>query len=235
MCARYCHEKTDPSAIAQRFYAQLRLPKLFEAKARFNIAPTDRVPIVVVEDNERFVESAVFGYIPPHAAKPIPGFIGEGKRPLSTINARDDKIASSRLYAGAFKHRRCIVPARGFFEWTGPKRNRMPYFIRLMDGGLFGFAGVWSRWESKGGEEPVNSFAIITTDANALMAPIHNRMPVILKREDEATWLDPSMEDPTILTGLLVAYPADAMEAYRVSTFVNKPGNEGPECVQRVA
>jgi putative SOS response-associated peptidase YedK len=150
------------------------------------------------------------------------------------INARSESVATKPSFRKAFKVRRCLVVADGFFEWQktdGGKKQ--PHYIRLKPDRPFAFAGLWEHWGRDGQE--INSCAIITTDANELMTPIHNRMPVILAPADYDLWLDPAAQEVERLQPLMRPFPAGEMTAYPVSTIVNNPWNEAAECVERVA
>jgi putative SOS response-associated peptidase YedK len=162
----------------------------------------------------------------------IPYWAKDAKIGYSLINARADTVAEKPAYRSAFKRRRCLVAADGFYEWkaTGGK-VKQPYFISLKDKEPFGFAGLWEHWDNPEDGKTVESFSIITTEPNELMAPIHNRMPAILTPEDYAAWLDPE-EPPDHLKGLLRPYDPSQMEAYPVTTYVNRPVNQGPKCIE---
>ncbi len=151
------------------------------------------------------------------------------------INARAETLAEKPAFRSAYKYRRCIIFSNGFYEWQvqPSAKTKVPHFIHLKSGMPFAFAGLWERWGSADGSE-VRSAAIITTEPNELMSPIHNRMPVILSRLDLQQWLDPTPRFPVDLKSLLVPYPADEMEAYPVSTLVNSPGNDRPEILEKV-
>ena len=152
---------------------------------------------------------------------------------FSTINARAETITTSRVFRGPFKSRRCLVPASGFYEWQQTSQGKQPYCIRLKDGELFAFAGLYDVWHDAEANE-LYSYTIITTAPNGLVAPIHNRMPVILHRDNEDVWLDKNT-DSAHLRSLLVPYRADAMEAYTVSRSVKNPAHEGAELMQPAA
>jgi putative SOS response-associated peptidase YedK len=141
-------------------------------------------------------------------------------------------VAVKPAFRHAFRERRCLVPADGFYEWkkTGP-RSKQPYFIRVRGGRPFAFAGLWEHWEGKDGEL-LDSCTIITTDANNTLRPLHDRMPVILPPEAYAQWLDPRVEDPNALAPLLAPYPDDAMDFYAISPTVNNARNETPACIE---
>ena len=190
---------------------------------RFNIAPTQSIWTITNEHGTRRAEDMRWGLIPVWAKS--------ANQIRSSFNARDDKVASSGLWKRPLARTRCLIPASGFYEWTGPKGDRKPQLIRLKGGGLMGFAGLFDTWQNKETGETVRSCAIITTGANSLMEPIHDRMPVILDAEAETLWLDPVTDDPSRLTALLRPYPAEEMEAYSVSTIVNSTRGNSPEMI----
>jgi len=219
MCGRYSLVPTE--SIAARFdiqQAQLTL------SPRYNVAPSQSMPVVVRNSPNRLVEMQ-WGLIPSWSKEPRAQF--------STINARAETLTKSPVFRGPFKSRRCLVPASGFYEWRKTDQGKQPYCIQLKGGQLFAFAGLYDVWRDQEGNE-LSSYTVITTTPNDLVAPIHTRMPVILHQEDEDVWLDKE-SDPEQLLSLLVAYPADAMEAYPVSRAVNSPANESAELLQSVA
>jgi putative SOS response-associated peptidase YedK len=219
MCGRYSLVPTE--SIAARFdiqQAQLTLVP------RYNVTPSQSMPVVVRNSPNCLVEMQ-WGLIPSWSKEPRAQF--------STINARAETITKSPVFRGPFKSQRCLVPASGFYEWQKTAQGKQPYCIRLKDGELFAFAGLYDVWHDAAGNE-LSSYTVITTAPNDLVAPIHNRMPVILQQEDEDIWLDKETDSARLLA-LLVAYPADAMEAYPVSRAVNSPANEGAELLQSVA
>jgi putative SOS response-associated peptidase YedK len=220
MCGRYAFAKS-PRKLASRFNVP-QVPELPFDGHLYNIAPSQQMPIVRQRTNGREMVLARWGLIP-HWAK-------DAKIGNSLINARADTVAEKPAFRSAFKRRRCLIPADGFYEWkaTGTK-IKQPYFISLKDKEPFGFAGLWEQWDKSEDGKTVESFSIITTEPNELMAPIHNRMPVILGNQDYSTWLDPE-EVPDTLKGLLRPFDAQLMDAYPVSTFVNSPRNQGEQC-----
>jgi putative SOS response-associated peptidase YedK len=137
------------------------------------------------------------------------------------------------MFRQAMDRRRCLIPADGFYEWKGAKPPKQPFFIHRRDDDVFCFAGLWERWKPGPDVEPVDTFTILTTSPNSLMADIHNRMPVILEEKDYPLWLDRSVPGKGV-QDLLKPYPPELLEAYPVSTFVNSPKNEGPECSEPV-
>jgi len=218
MCARYTLRQA-PSDVARRFQAQ---PALFELSARYNIAPTQPV-LVVHEQGARMVEPMRWGLVPSWSRDPEIG--------ARLVNARAETIAEKPSFRTALKRRRCLIPADGFYEWTGSGKERNPMFIHRRDDALFAFAGLWEEWESPDGS-PLHTCTIITTTPNRLIAPIHDRMPVILPREHENTWLDSRQFVPNLLR-LLQPYAGNAFEAYPVSRHVNTAANEGSACIAR--
>ncbi len=186
----------------------------------FNIAPTNRVPVVAFENGRRVLRMMAWGLIPPWSDVP--------KMQSSTFNARAESIATSRLYRGPFASRRCLVPSTGFYEWSGPTKARVPHCIHKSTGDILSFAGVWDCWKSRDQSQTVESFSIVTTSANAFVSAIHDRMPAILDEHDETLWLDPATPIEACIA-LLKPYPADDLRSHRVSNAVNKAGVEGPE------
>jgi len=218
MCGRFT--LTQPaSVVAERFGVQFAL---FEFAPRYNIAPSQPVA-VVMQNGERRLEACQWGLVPFWAKEPEIG--------NRLINARAETLAEKPAFKYSLARRRCLIPADGFFEWRKEGNRRTPVYILRRDGGLFAFAGLWDEWQSPDGS-PLRTCTIITTEPNALIAPIHNRMPVILHPENEALWLDTSQREPTRLLSLLKPYPTEELEAYAVSTHVNNPNNDDPLCIQ---
>ena len=148
------------------------------------------------------------------------------------INARAETVPEKPSFRRAFRSRRCLILADGFYEWRKTYSGKQPYYMRMKDGSPFAFAGLWESW--KNGRE-IRSCAIITTEANELVGEVHNRMPVILHPEDYELWLDPDFGEKEPLADLLRPYPANEMEAYPVSRRVNSPSNDDPDCVRPVS
>lgn len=221
MCGRYT-QRAKLKQLAELF-------KLFDAIAdsivpRYNIAPSQDVLAIRETDSRELVELK-WGLVPSWAKDPKIG--------NRMINARGETVREKPSFRSAFKRRRCLVPADGFYEWkkTGAK-TKQPFFVHLKHDQPFAFAGLWEHWEGDG--EIIESCTIITTDANELMKPIHERMPVILPVEAYDEWLDPENQATEDLPRLLVPYPTDEMEAHRISTYVNSPRNQGLECIEEV-
>ena len=189
---------------------------------RYNIAPTQQV-LTYGAQGPNTAEYMRWGLIPVWK-KP------DQKLPLA-VNARAETVATGGMFRVPFRRQRCLVLADGFYEWKAEGTTKVPYRIGVKDWRPFGFAGLWDEWHDPDTGESKHSCTIITTSPNALMEPIHNRMPVILPRDAEAAWLD--LDNPTGegLADLLVPYPADEMEAYKVSTLVNSTKNAAPDVV----
>ena len=187
----------------------------------YNIAPTQLV-LAVTNDGQRRAELMRWGLVP-FWAKDI-------KIGYRMINAVGETAATKPAFRAAFKKRRCLILADGFFEWRKDGKEKIPTYIFLKSREPFAFAGLWETWKSPAGET-VTSCTILTTKPNEFMEPIHNRMPVILSGETEALWLDPMTEEPDLLQPLIQPAPAELMESRIVSSLVNSPKNNSPECV----
>jgi len=183
---------------------------------RYNGAPTQMLAVITGE-NPHKLSYHRWGLIPPWAKD-----ISIGSK---MINARAETITDKPSFRTPLFSKRCLVPADGFYEWQ-QDAGKQPYRIYVKDNPIFSMAGLWERWKSPEGSV-IESFNIITTEANSFMKPIHNRMPVILKPADEQAWL--TSKDSTEILSLLKPYPAEEMDSYAISKLVNSPGNEGPE------
>ena len=194
---------------------------------RYNIAPTQAAPVVRAADRgEKRVDPLRWGLIPSWADD---ASIGSG-----LINARSETVTQKPAFRGAYQGRRCVVPASGFYEWkavTAEKRKQPYYLLPSADDDLFLFAGLWERWVPKDGGQAVETFAILTTNANELMAAMHDRMPVILQPEDARLWLDVGA-GADALRSLLKPFPSELMRQYPVSTLVNSPKNDTAACIE---
>ena len=216
MCGRFVLATPVPT-IAQRFKAKQVFP--FDPGPRYNIAPTNDV-IMVKEEGVRQLIPCRWGLIPVWAKDPAIG--------SSMINARAETVADKPAFRHALKKQRCLVIADGFYEWRKEGGRKPPMYIRLASAEPFGFAGLYTVWASPTGDE-VCTCAIITTTANALLKPIHDRMPVIMPRVREDQWLDPSLQTREELLPLLEPYDGDAMEAWEVSPRMNRPAYDSPD------
>lgn len=221
MCGRYAIVLDDAGALQRRFSLE-ELPD--DPTPRFNVAPTQTLPVIVRNSPNR-VEMMRWGLIPSWAKDAAIG----GRM----INARAETVAEKPAFKRSLRARRCLVPASGFFEWKREGAAKTPHYIHLTNEPLFAFAGLYDTWRDPAGRE-VRSYTILTTGPNDLMAPIHDRMPVILDREDEDLWLDPDVVEPERLLPLLRPYPARRMAAYPVSRAVNSPLHDTPDVLERV-
>jgi len=202
------------------------LVETLDVGLRYNVAPTQQVVAVRrhPDAENRKLVLLRWGLIPHWADDPSIG--------NRMINARAETVAGKPAFRQAFKKRRCLVVADGFYEWKKTDGKKQPYYIRLKDDRPFGFAGLWERWSREG--EEIQSCTIITPEPNELMKTIHNRMPVIVQPNDHDRWLDPEFEDRKSLQQILRRYPADLLEAYPVNTLVNNPRNDAPGCTERL-
>jgi putative SOS response-associated peptidase YedK len=220
MCGRFTLA-ADPSELGDEFEG-VQFPQ--EIGPRYNIAPSQPV-LAIRNDGRQQADFLVWGLIPSWAKDPSIG--------SRLINARGETLAEKPAFRGSYKHKRCLIPADGFYEWKAGqgKKTKTPFVIRMKGGRPFAFAGLWDEWHAADGSQ-LYSCTIITTAPNDLMAPIHNRMPVILQRQDYGQWLDPAPRASATLNHLIRPFPDELLEAYRVSTLVNSPANDSPECVQ---
>ncbi|MDI9632581.1 MAG: SOS response-associated peptidase [Methanolinea sp.] len=191
---------------------------------RYNIAPSQQVPVIyTTHEGRRVIQQMTWGLVPSWTRDMT------GARPL--INARADTLHERPSFRGPLARHRCLVPATGFYEWEKSGTQKVPVYIRRKDGELFAFAGLYD--VLKGRVPPLWTFTIITTDPNPLVARFHDRMPAILRREDEARWIAPGPIRREELAEILSPYPEDVLEAYHVSRLVNDPLQEGPHLVRR--
>ncbi|OLD84075.1 MAG: hypothetical protein AUF64_02920 [Chloroflexi bacterium 13_1_20CM_54_36] len=211
MCGRYAIP--DPTDIPIRFKATR---SGYDLKPRYNAAPSEDLP-VVVNTGENHIELMRWGLVPFWAKDTNIGY--------KMINARAETLQIKPSFRKALSLQRCIVPAGCFFEWKQVDKEKVPYYIYLKNTQVFGFAGLYDVWHDRQGKE-LKTYTIITTTPNSLVGAIHNRMPVILKHEDETTWLNPDETEPDRLVQLLHPYPAGEMDAYPVSRLVNSPAND---------
>lgn len=224
MCGRYGF--TDPSKIKDRF--NIENPQdLKDLGPRYNIAPSQWLPVITRDQvtNHNKAELMRWGLLPAWSSDP-------GKAAMM-INARAETLHQKPSYQKPLRTQRCLIPVTHFFEWKQTKEGKIPYLIRLKNDEMFSFAGLYDV-NNKVEDKEVKTYTIITTEPNSLIEPIHNRMPVILKKTTENIWLDPSITDFEKLLGLLVPYSPNLMEAYPVSQLVNAPHNDAPEILQQV-
>ncbi len=220
MCARYTL-KSKPDVVAAMFGLDI-VPDL---QPRYNVAPTQAVTAVREAGGKLACVPLRWGL--------VPSWAGDLKIGHSLLNARAETVASKPAFRAAFRRRRCLIVADGYFEWKAVGKKKQPYYFRLRDETPFAFAGLWEHWERDG--QVVESCTIITTEANDLARPYHDRMPVILPADARALWLDTDIEEPRALQDLLRPYPAEEMRFDPVNPVVNSARNEGPECIRPVA
>jgi putative SOS response-associated peptidase YedK len=190
---------------------------------RFNIAPSQQVPVIVSTDSAPDAKGMQWGLVPWWAKDQAIG--------NRMINARAETLTEKGAFKSLVDRRRCLVPADGFYEWRKEGKRKVPMWFYLKSKEPFGFAGLWDVWRGPDGNN-LETFTIITTEPNDLMCPIHNRMPVILRREDEEQWLDVSGARFEKARSVLKPYPTEQMDAHDVSTLVNKPDNDTADCIQ---
>jgi putative SOS response-associated peptidase YedK len=191
----------------------------------YNIAPSQPIP-VIVNDGKNQLNFYRWGLIPSWTK---PDKVGK----FSLINARSETVSEKASFKTSFRRRRCLILTDGFYEWSKSTsgKGKTPYYITLKDQSPFAFAGLWDIWNSPEGD-PLKSACILTTKPNELVKPIHDRMPVILPVESFDTWLKTEEGKPEEFQPFLNSYPAELMQAYPVSTYVNSPKNNSPQCIQ---
>lgn len=248
MCGRFV-SATPPTVVAEHFgVTDIDASVGEEARPDYNVAPRRDVLVVRQRDDRTVLSRARWGFVPSWAKDPK---VGD-----KMINARAETLASKAAYRSAFAKRRCLVPADGFYEWhtvgstSAGRPVRQPVFVHRRDGGLLAFAGLWSVWKIPEGldlaaagldsarpalDEWLRSCVIVTTAASPLVAPVHDRMPVMLPESAWEQWLDPDEHDATCLAPLLVSIPDSDLEMYPVSTRVNRPANNDADLLARVA
>jgi putative SOS response-associated peptidase YedK len=224
MCGRFTL-RVPASVVAEQFAVFETLPW----RARYNIAPSQPVAAVRLAtastkaERPRELVWLRWGLIPSWADDPAIG--------NRLINARAETAAQKPAFRAAMRQRRCLVVADGFYEWQRTGKRKVPYLIRLRDESPFGFAGLWESWEGPD-HSAIQSCTILTTEANDLVRPVHDRMPVIIAPSDYDRWLDPAVTNAQQLMPLLRPYPSDQMTAYAVNPLVNSPANDEPACVE---
>ena len=220
MCGRFTLTESR-EALQLRF--QLVKESFSDYRTRYNLAPQQDAPVIIIRDGVRVQETMRWGLIPFWAKDPSIG--------NSLINARAETLAEKPSFKHACKRRRCLIPADGFYEWRkGPGKKKTPVRITLKSGKPFVFAGLWETWQPSEGEK-ILSFTIITTEPNELIKPIHHRMPVILHADAEDEWLNTDIQDTERLSTFLKPYPAEEMKFYEVSDLVNSAGNDVRQCI----
>jgi putative SOS response-associated peptidase YedK len=220
MCGRFT--LITPAEVVAEQFQLIEVPSL---SPRYNVAPTQPVAAVRPSPGNGGRELVLlrWGLVPFWAKDPAIG--------SRMINARSETVAQKPAFRAAFRRRRCLVPADGFYEWQRQEQGKQPFYIRLDDEKPFAFAGLWEHWEGPD-EATIDSCTVLTTEPNDLIRLLHNRMPVILAPKDYDLWLDPGVQEAELLQPLLRPYPSENMIAYPISTWVNSPRNEGPQCIE---
>jgi len=218
MCGRYAIT-TAPEAMRSlfRYQDQPNFPP------RYNVAPTQPIPIVRLLEGQRRLSLVRWGL--------IPSWVKDPRAFSLLINARGESVLDKPAFRAAMRYRRCLVPADGFYEWRREGERKRPYFVRLKAGGLMAFAGLWEAWSGPNGEE-METAAIVTTAANRTLLPIHDRMPVIVPPEAFDLWLDCRAFDAEMAAALIAPAADDLLEVFEVSTAVNRTANYSPALIE---
>jgi putative SOS response-associated peptidase YedK len=219
MCGRY-----TLSTPAGRLAEEFQLDSTVEIPPSYNVAPTQQVAAVLEDEGGRRLEMLRWGLVPSWADDPDIG--------ARMINARSETAPEKPSFRRAFRGRRCLIAADGFYEWKREDGGKQPYYFRMQDGRPFAFAGLWESWDK--GDGTLRTCAILTTRANSVLEEIHDRMPVILPHDAYNAWLDPDA-DREELGELMIPYPGDDLETYPVSRFVNSPRNNDERCIEPAA
>ncbi|MGG4461743.1 SOS response-associated peptidase [Brevibacillus porteri] len=197
----------------------------FEIQPRYNIAPGQLIPAIISDQGKRRIGQLKWGL--------VPSWVQDEKSGYKMINARSETLTEKPAFRRLFERKRCIIPADSFYEWMKLGKAKQPMRIMMKSGEPFAFAGLFDTWASPIGDK-LHTCTIVTTKPNDVVADIHDRMPVILRQEDEGIWLDREKFDSDLLQSLLVPYDSDMMRAYPVSTMVGSPKNDLPECIQEI-
>lgn len=224
MCGRFTLF-SNYETIIERFHVESAFD-VDEYQYSYNIAPSQTVVSVINDGTKNRMGYLKWGLIPFWAKDEKIGY--------KMINARAESLADKPSFRNAYKNRRCLIVADSFYEWRREGNQKTPMRIKLKSGEPFGFAGIWEKWKSPEGNE-IFSCSIITTVANETMSSIHDRMPVILRPEDEQEWLNPDNHDAAYLNEFLKPYDSSAMEAFEVSSEVNSPKNNAPNLIQKIS
>jgi putative SOS response-associated peptidase YedK len=222
MCGRFT--LFEPDKVLAKEFGVSGIPSM---SPRYNIAPSQLVAAVraALAGTGRELVLLHWGLIPSWSKEPAIG--------NRLINARAETASQKPSFRTAFRRHRCLIPANGFYEWQRLERGKQPFYIRMHDGRPFAFAGLWDRWENPD-KGVIETCTILTTAANAVLAPIHDRMPVILPPAEYARWLDPALQDQDLLTPLLVPFPPEEMLAFPVSPRVNAPSIDDVGCISPI-
>lgn len=220
MCGRFA-QRTNPKRLAKEF----KVAEVPDVEARYNIAPTQDILSIRCAEDDREAVFLKWGLVPSWAKDVSIG--------AKLINARSETVTEKPSFREAFKKRRCIIPADGFYEWQRSRGKKQPYFFRMQNEHPFGFAGLWEKWKAIDGQV-LETCTILTTEANEVLIPVHDRMPVILHSEDYELWLDEDVRKRELLKDLLRPYPAEEMISHPVSSAINSPKNQGATLIERM-
>lgn len=215
MCGRYGFSIKDAREVQDRFKLINTTSELDKLKSRYNIAPGQINPVVVQTSEGHKMGRFFWGL--------IPFWSKDDSMKFKTINARAEDIENKPTYRKPFKFQRCLIPATNFYEWDKSRTPSQPFLFKLKDNSMFAFAGLYDKWQDKQSCREVYSYTIITTQPNEMVGKIHNRMPVILKKENEKEWLNPDITEPEQLHKFLEPYDHTKMAAYPVSSTINIP------------
>jgi putative SOS response-associated peptidase YedK len=224
MCGRFSN-RAKPEQIRNEFKIGKKNPDLYQPK--YNIAPAQMIEVVFEPEAVRILAQLKWGLVPSWAKDSDIG--------SRMINARAESLTEKPSFREAFKKRRCVIPATGFYEWQkkgSAGGAKQPFYFYLKEKEVFGFAGLWEEWIDKESGDVLETCTIITTEANEVLKPVHDRMPVILKADDYDRWLDPKENDTDSLQKLLAPYPAGEMTSHAVSKSVNIPDADSPELIE---
>ena len=224
MCGRFTSLLSPELLVAIGALFGVQMPESVEP--RYNLAPTQQVWVIRNEGDHNRLDLMKWGIIPSWAKDPKIG--------SQLINARCETVSEKPAFRQAVKYRRCIVPAEGYYEWSHVDDKKQPHYIHMADNGLMALAGLWEQWKQPGEEKLLETFSILTTVANELVAPIHDRMPVILHPDDYGLWLSRNMHDPDQLCRLYQPFPPNLLDAYKVPDLVNNPKFDSPTCIAQV-
>ena len=221
MCGRMTI--TEPERIVEKFRPDVN--KSTSDRPRYNVAPSQKLPAMIIGEGQRILGDLQWGLVPSWAKDPAIG--------NRMINARAETVAEKPAFRSAFKKRRCLIGADGFYEWQRTSGGKQPYYIRVDKGDPFAFAGLYEIWKQEDGSK-LSTCTIITTTPNETMKSIHHRMPVILDEASWAQWLDPENDTTDSLQKMLRPFDAGRMNAYKISTYVNSPAHDDEKCIEEL-
>lgn len=220
MCGRFAIARPKFSRIEKELNASFQ-----EVSPRYNIAPSQEIPVIREQDGEYVMEDMIWGLVPSWSKEP--------KTTYSTFNARVETVDEKPLFRSAFRHRRCLIPASGFYEWKKDGKRKLPYYFTLASGEEMALAGLWEEWQGRDGSV-LHSCTIIVGQSNPLVGGVHDRMACIVPPEGYADWLNPNEKSDYLLAMLQDPYDAGLMKCWPVTPAVNSVKNEGPELIEPV-